>query len=106
MKNTIFGYEKENINIQRIQIKDGLWIDAGCGSGAYTIPLSFYANSVIAIDKDRNEVDLIRDQVSLSVRLDSTDEEALIAQGVNKVDFRPTLALWAQLQAINNKIPA
>jgi trk system potassium uptake protein TrkA len=41
---------------------------------------------VIAIDKNRSLVERIRDQVSLSVRLDSTDEEALKAQGVDKVD--------------------
>jgi trk system potassium uptake protein TrkA len=41
---------------------------------------------VIAIDRNREPVDAISDQVSLAVRLDSTDEEALLAQGVNKVD--------------------
>jgi len=41
---------------------------------------------VIAIDKNREVVDLIRDQVSHAVRLDSTDEEALRAQGVHSVD--------------------
>jgi len=50
------------------------------------IALAMSGAEVIAIDKDRNEIELIRDQVSLAVRLDSTDEEALKAQGVDKVD--------------------
>ena len=50
------------------------------------IALAMSGAEVIAIDKDRNEIDLIRDQVSHAVRLDSTDEEAMKAQGVDKVD--------------------
>ncbi|MHB0946351.1 MAG: potassium channel family protein [Sedimentisphaerales bacterium] len=41
---------------------------------------------VIAIDQNREIVEEIRDEVSLAVRLDSTDEGALLAQGVDKVD--------------------
>lgn len=50
------------------------------------IALAMSGAEVIAIDKNRDEVELIRDQVSLAVRLDSTDEESLKAQGVDKVD--------------------
>lgn len=50
------------------------------------IALTMSGAEVIAIDKDREEIELIRDQVSLAVRLDSTDEEALKAQGVDKAD--------------------
>ena len=50
------------------------------------IALAMSGAEVIAIDRDRNEIEQIRDQVSLAVRLDSTDEEALKAQGVDKVD--------------------
>ena len=41
---------------------------------------------VIAIDRQIKSVDQIRDDVALAVRLDSTDEEALRAQGVHEVD--------------------
>jgi len=41
---------------------------------------------VIAIDKDKTVVEALRDKVSFAVRLDSTDEAALRAQGVDKVD--------------------
>ncbi|HBG78109.1 MAG: TrkA family potassium uptake protein [Phycisphaerae bacterium] len=41
---------------------------------------------VIAIDQNREIVEEMRDEVSLAVRLDSTDEDALLAQGVDKVD--------------------
>ncbi len=50
------------------------------------IALSMSGAEVIAIDKDRNPIEMIRDQVSLAVRLDSTDEEAMKAQGVGKAD--------------------
>jgi len=50
------------------------------------IALAMSGAEVMAIDKNREEIELIRDQVSHAVRLDSTDEEALKAQGVDKVD--------------------
>ncbi len=50
------------------------------------IALSMSGAEVIAIDKNREVIDLIRDQVSHAVRLDSTDEGALRAQGVHNVD--------------------
>ena len=50
------------------------------------IALAMSGAEVIAIDKDRDQIELIADQVSHAVRLDSTDEEALKAQGVDKVD--------------------
>ncbi|MFA5553608.1 MAG: TrkA family potassium uptake protein [Phycisphaerae bacterium] len=50
------------------------------------IALAMSGAEVIAIDKNREEIDLIHDQVSLAVRLDSTDEEALKAQGIDDVD--------------------
>jgi trk system potassium uptake protein TrkA len=50
------------------------------------IALAMSGTEVIAIDKNRDEIELIRDQVSHAVRLDSTDEEALKAQGLDKVD--------------------
>ena len=41
---------------------------------------------VIAIDNRKDIVESLRDQVTLAVCLDSTDEEALRAQGIDKVD--------------------
>ena len=50
------------------------------------IALAMSGAEVIAIDKNRDEIELITAQVSHAVRLDSTDEEALKSQGVDKVD--------------------
>jgi len=50
------------------------------------IALAMSGAEVIAIDRDRALIDSIRDQVSHAVRLDGTDEDALKAQGVDKVD--------------------
>jgi trk system potassium uptake protein TrkA len=41
---------------------------------------------VIAIDRDRDLVEQVRDQVTLAVSLDSTNEAALRAQGIDEVD--------------------
>jgi len=50
------------------------------------IALAMSGAEVLAIDKDRNQIEQIRDQVTHAVRLDSTDEEAMKAQGIGKVD--------------------
>jgi trk system potassium uptake protein TrkA len=50
------------------------------------IALAMSGAEVMVIDKNRDEIELITDQVSHAVRLDSTDEEALKAQGVDKMD--------------------
>ncbi len=48
--------------------------------------LSATGGEVIAIDRDADLVEKIRDDVALAVRLDSTDAGALTAQGVDQVD--------------------
>ena len=48
--------------------------------------LSDAGAEVAAIDHRREVVESIRDEVALAVCLDSTDEQALHAQGVDKVD--------------------
>lgn len=50
------------------------------------IALAMSGAEVIALDRDREIIEDIRDQVSLAVRLDSTDEDAMRAQGVDKAD--------------------
>ena len=50
------------------------------------IALAMSGAEVVALDKNREEIESIRDQVTHAVRLDSTDEEALKAQGIDKVD--------------------
>lgn len=50
------------------------------------VALAMSGAEVIAIDKEREIIEDIRDEVSHAVRLDSTDPEAMLSQGVNKVD--------------------
>jgi len=73
--------EKEYLRMRRFAV-----IGLGRFGQKLAIALAMSGAEVIAIDRDRNEVELIRDQVSLAVRLDSTDEEALKSQGVDKAD--------------------
>ena len=42
---------------------------------------------VIAIDDNKELINNISDNVSLAVCLDSTDEKALLSQGIDKVDI-------------------
>ena len=60
----------------------------GLGRFGHTLAaaLSMGGDEVIAIDKDRDIIENIRDEVSHAVQLDSTDEDALKSQGVDKVD--------------------
>jgi trk system potassium uptake protein TrkA len=50
------------------------------------IELADAGAEVIAVDRDREIVEQIRDRVTLAVCLDATDEQALLAQGIDKVD--------------------
>ncbi|MDD5010506.1 MAG: TrkA family potassium uptake protein [Phycisphaerae bacterium] len=50
------------------------------------IALTMSEAEVIAIDQNRDIIDEIRDEVTHAVRIDSTDEDALRAQGLDKVD--------------------
>lgn len=50
------------------------------------IALAMSGAEVVAVDKERAIIEQIGDQVSHAVRLDSTDEDALKAQGIDKVD--------------------
>ncbi len=45
-------YERELRNLEKAGINGGTWIDAGCGQGAYTIPLAMLVDVVIAIDQN------------------------------------------------------
>lgn len=48
--------------------------------------LTAAGGEVVAIDTNRQLVEEIRDEVTLAIRLDSTDEESLRTQGIDKVD--------------------
>jgi len=48
--------------------------------------LSASGADVIAIDNSREVIEAIRDQVTLAIRLDATDEGALLSQGIDEVD--------------------
>ena len=50
------------------------------------VSLTMGEAEVIAIDQNREIIDQIRDEVTHAVRLDSTDENALRSQGVDKVN--------------------
>jgi trk system potassium uptake protein TrkA len=61
-------------------------IGLGRYGGRLATMLTDAGAEVVAIDQNKDLVENLRDRVSLSVSMDSTDEEALIAQGIDKVD--------------------
>jgi trk system potassium uptake protein TrkA len=60
----------------------------GLGIFGVRVALTLMENQgeVIAIDKNRKPIEEIKDKVTVAVRLDATDEEALKLQGIDKVD--------------------
>lgn len=58
------GYEKEFQNLLKANISGGTWIDAGCGQGAYTIPLSSLADSVLAIDQNSSNLRSLQNKLT------------------------------------------
>lgn len=60
----------------------------GLGRFGSQLPETLTQNGaqVLAIDRNRDVVDALKDRVALAVRLDSTDPEALRSQGIDQVD--------------------
>ena len=60
----------------------------GLGRFARQVARQLYKDGaeVIAIDKDRKRIENISEDVTVAVRLDCTDEQALRSQGIDKVD--------------------
>lgn len=78
------GYEKEYQNLLKANISAGRWIDAGCGRGAYTIPLSGLVDSVLAIDQNTSKLSNLQNKLEL---LEITNIE------LKHADFRNKLVL-------------
>ncbi len=53
-------YEKILKQLKKCGISNGLWIDAGCGRGAYTFPLATLVTQVIAIDKNSYDISFLK----------------------------------------------
>ena len=49
--------------MRRGKIRDGTWIDAGCGQGAYTIPLATQVEKVYAIDQNKKAIQVLNSRL-------------------------------------------
>ena len=60
----------------------------GLGMFGYRVAVTLAERNaeVIAVDKDSRKIEAIKDKVTLAVRMDSSIEENLVAQGINRVD--------------------
>ena len=59
----IFGFEKEKQNLLKAKIDEGEWIDAGCGQGAYTIPLATIVTKVLGLDKNEGNLERLERRI-------------------------------------------
>ena len=50
------NYGKIEHDLLQVGPLEGIWIDAGCGNGTYTIPLANFVSEVIAIDQNKNNL--------------------------------------------------
>ena len=50
--------------LERAGIKGGTWVDAGCGTGAYTFALADHATKVIGIDISLREIDILKEHIN------------------------------------------
>ena len=62
-KKKLRGYERELQNLNRAKIRGGVWIDAGCGQGAYTLPLAILTDKVYAIDQNRAAIQILKSRL-------------------------------------------
>lgn len=50
--------------LKRCNIQGGIWVDSGCGNGTYTFPLATFADQVIAIDRNINNLSYLTSKIS------------------------------------------
>ena len=48
------AFDKNLGQLRLLEPLDGTWVDAGCGTGAFTLPLATLVRRVIAVDRDAN----------------------------------------------------
>ncbi len=58
------SYEKNLAQLELLSPSGELWLDAGCGGGAYTLPLTAFVTRVIAMDRDPNALNELRDRIT------------------------------------------
>ncbi len=55
--------------LRQCEIRGGVWIDAGCGNGTYTIPLSNLVSEVIALDKNWNNLSYLESKIPFETNI-------------------------------------
>lgn len=81
VKIMFFGFEKEKQNLLKANIDEGKWIDAGCGQGAYTIPLATIVTTVLGLDKNEGNLERLQRRIKethiFNIRLKKGDLTAV-----------------------------
>jgi ubiquinone/menaquinone biosynthesis C-methylase UbiE len=55
--------------LRKCKIQGGIWIDAGCGNGTYTIPLATLVSEVIALDKNKNNLSYLESKITSKMNI-------------------------------------
>jgi ubiquinone/menaquinone biosynthesis C-methylase UbiE len=57
------------MNFEQIVEQLKLWIDAGCGNGTYSFPLSTLVSEVIALDKNKNNISYLESKITSKINI-------------------------------------
>ena len=63
------NFEEIVNQLKKCKIQGGIWIDAGCGNGTYTIPLSTLVSEVIALDKNKNNLSYLESKMTSKMNI-------------------------------------
>ncbi|MFX1252973.1 MAG: class I SAM-dependent methyltransferase [Promethearchaeota archaeon] len=84
-------YQKVLNQLKMSQIHEGTWIDAGCGYGTYSLPLSTLVSRVIAIDEDPHKINYFRSslpqQTNIECYVRNFNEDELFHELVDGILF-------------------
>lgn len=101
------NYSKALKNLQMCSWTEGLWIDAGCGAGTYSLGLSFLVDQVIAIDTNNSSLKTLGKYIELNniknitpLYHDFNDPFGIISEKIQGMLFAFSLHFQRELQKV------
>jgi tRNA/tmRNA/rRNA uracil-C5-methylase (TrmA/RlmC/RlmD family) len=61
------NFEQIVEQLKQCEVQGGVWIDAGCGNGTYSFPLSTLVSEVIALDKNKNNLSYLESKITSNI---------------------------------------
>lgn len=63
------NFEQIVEQLKQCEVQGGVWIDAGCGNGTYSFPLSTLVSEVIALDKNKNNLSYLESKITSEMNI-------------------------------------